>query len=68
MTIVVATIASPRSGKRATVESRARRLGGILARHGASVKLATVTTGPRTGAVAVLRQYDNFRAAAAAFR
>jgi hypothetical protein len=49
-------------------ENRARQLGGIYARHGAAVKVATVVSGPNTGGIAVLRGYADFRTASAAFQ
>lgn len=68
MTIIAATVGMPHPGKRPLAESRFRQVAGVLARHGASVKLATTTSGPRTGSIILLRSYPDFRAAAAAFK
>ena len=68
MAIIAITIACPHIGKRSAAESRARQLGGIYARHGASVKIASVVSGPNTGCIAVLRGYADFRTGAKAFQ
>lgn len=67
MTILAYTLAKPYPGKRQLLESRARQLGGIYARHGAKVKIARIVSGPNTGCVVVLRSYADFSAAAKAF-
>lgn len=68
MTVIAYTLAKPHTGKRLMAENRARQLGGIYARHGASVKVASVISGPNTGCVAVLRGYADFRTATKAFQ
>jgi hypothetical protein len=68
MTVIALTLAKPRPGKRPMAENRARQLGGIYARHGASVKVASVVSGPNAGCVAVLRGYADFRTATKAFQ
>ena len=68
MTIIALTLARPHAGKRAAAEDRARQLGEIQARHGASVKIASVISGPNTGCIALLRGYADFRTAAKAFQ
>ena len=68
MAVIGYTLAKPHVGKRQAAESRARELGGIYARHGASVKVASVISGPNTGCIALLRGYVDFRAAAKAFQ
>ena len=67
MTVIAFTLAMPHTGKRQTAEERAHQLGRIYARHGASVKVANVVSGPNTGCIAVIRGYGNFRIAAKAF-
>ena len=68
MTVVAHTMARPHAGKRLMAENRARQLGGIYSRHGASVKVASVISGPNTGCVVLLRGYADFRAAVKAFQ
>jgi hypothetical protein len=68
MTVIAYTLAKPHPGKRLMAENRARQLGGIYARHGASVKVASVISGPNAGCVAVLRGYADFRTATKAFQ
>jgi hypothetical protein len=68
MTVIAYTIVRPHAGKRPATESRARQLGGIYARHGASVKIASVVSGPNTGCIVLLRGYADFRTAAKAFQ
>ena len=68
MAILGVTVARPHEGKRLTAENRARQLGGIYARHGASVKVSTIITGPNTGCIVVVRGYSDFRTAAKAFQ
>jgi hypothetical protein len=68
MAVIGLTLAMPHAGKRMMTENRARQLGGIYARHGASVKVASIVTGPNTGCIALLRAYENFSIAAAAFQ
>lgn len=68
MTVLALTLAKPHPGKRLMAENRARQLGGIYARHGASVKVASVVSGPNAGCVAVLRGYADFRTATKAFQ
>jgi hypothetical protein len=50
------------------MESRARQLGGIYARHGASVRIGQVVSGPYAGCIVLARGYADFRAAAKAFQ
>ena len=66
MAVIGITLAMPHAGKRAMTENRARQLAGIYARHGASVKAASVISGPNTGCIVVVRGYADFRAALAA--
>jgi hypothetical protein len=68
MAVIAVTLARPHLGKRLTTENRARQLGGIYARHGASVRIAQVVTGPNTGCIALIRRYADFRASAKAFQ
>ncbi len=68
MSVLAITVAAPHPGKRALTESRARQLGGIYARHGASVKLAKVVAGPNAGSIALIRGYADFRSASKAFQ
>lgn len=68
MAVIAITLAMPHQGKRLMAENRARQLGGIYARHGASVKVASVVSGPNTGCIAVLRGYADFRTASKAFQ
>ena len=68
MTVIALTLARPHAGKRPAAENRARQLGGIYARHGASVKITSVVSGPNTGCIALLRGYADFRAATKAFQ
>lgn len=67
MTVIAYTLARPHIGKRSTAENRARDLAEIYARHGASVKLASVVSGYNAGCIAVIRAYADFRSAAKAF-
>lgn len=67
MTVIAVTLAMPHLGKRQTTEDRARKLGDIYARHGASVKVANVVSGPNAGGIALIRGYEDFRAASKAF-
>lgn len=67
MTVIALTVARPHAGKSMMVQNRARQLAGIYARHGASVRVASVISGPNTGCVAVFRGYPDFRTAAKAF-
>ena len=68
MAIIALTVARPLAGKRPAAENRARQLGGIYARHGASVKIASVVSGPNTGCITLIRGYTDFRTAAKAFQ
>ena len=68
MTVIAVTVAKPHAGKRKDVESRARTLGGIYARHGAAVKIAQIAGGPNTGCIILFRAYENFQAASKAFQ
>ncbi|UCE31820.1 MAG: hypothetical protein JSW68_02430 [Burkholderiales bacterium] len=68
MTVIAYTVARPHLGKTLMVQSRSRQLAGIYARHGASVRVATVVSGPNAGCVAVMRAYPNFSVAAKAFQ
>ncbi len=68
MAIIAITIASPHLGKRSAAESRARQLGEIYARHGASVKISSVLSGPNAGCIALVRGYADFRTGAKAFQ
>jgi len=68
MTVIAYTLARPQHGKRPTAEDRARQLGGIYAKHGASVKFARVVSGPNTGCIALMRGYADFRTAVSAFQ
>ncbi len=68
MRVIAYTLARPHHGKRAMAEDRARQLGGIYSRHGASVKLTRTVAGPNTGCIAVLRGYPDFATAAKAFQ
>ena len=67
MTVIANTVARPRPGKSSMVQMRARQLAGIYARHGASVRVASVISGPNTGCIVLQRAYPDFRAAAKAF-
>lgn len=67
MTVIAFTMVMPHVGKRKATEDRARRLGGIYARHGASVKVANVISGGNAGCIALIRGYEDFRAASKAF-
>ncbi len=66
MTVIAITLAMPHTGKRQAAEDRARQLGGIYARHGASVKVANVVAGLNAGCIAVIRGYEDFRTASKA--
>jgi hypothetical protein len=68
MTVIAVTAAMPHKGKRLMAENRARQLGGIYARHGAAVKVATVVSGPNAGSIGILRGYADFRTASKAFQ
>lgn len=68
MAVIAYTVAKPQAGKRLAAEDRARQLGGIYARHGASVKVASIISGPNTGCIAVVRGYADFRTGAKAFQ
>jgi hypothetical protein len=67
MAVIALTLAQPHLGKRLMAENRARQLGGIYARHGASVKVSGIVTGPNTGCIALLREYTDFRTAVKLF-
>ena len=67
ITVIAYTLAKPYIGKRATAENRARGLAEIYARHGASVKLASVVSGYGAGCIVVIRAYADFGSAAKAF-
>lgn len=67
MTVIANTVARPHPGKNMMVQNRSRQLAGIYARHGASVRVASVVSGPNTGCVVVSRAYPDFRSAAKAF-
>ena len=68
MTIMANTVARPHRGKGTMVQNRARQLAGIYARHGASVRVGSVISGPNTGCVVVSRAYADFRTAARALK
>ena len=68
MAVIAYTLASPHPGKRQMAENRARALGGIYSRHGAAVKVASIVSGPNTGCIMLVRQYEDFRTAAKAFQ
>jgi hypothetical protein len=68
MAVIALTMVRPHAGKRPATENRARQLGGIYARHGASVKIASVVSGANTGCITLIRGYADFRAAAKAFQ
>lgn len=67
MTVIANTVARPHPGKGMMVQNRSRQLAGIYARHGASVRVGSVISGPNTGCVVVSRAYADFRTAAKAF-
>jgi hypothetical protein len=66
MTVIAITLAMPHIGKRQAAEDRARQLGAIYSRHGASVKVANVVSGLNAGCIAVIRGYEDFRTASKA--
>ncbi len=68
MSAIAFTIARPHHGKRSMAEERARQLGEIYSRHGATVKLTNIVSGPNTGCIALLRKYPDFSTAASAFQ
>lgn len=68
MAVIGYTLVRPHAGKRPTAENRARQLGEIYATHGASVKVASVVSGPNSGCIALVRGYADFRTAAKAFQ
>ena len=55
MTVIAITLAKPHMGKRPETENRARQLAGIYARHGASVKVTNIVSGPNAGCIGVIR-------------
>ena len=67
MAVIALTMAQPHLGKRLMTENRARQLGGIYARHGASVKVSSIVVGPNTGCIVLLREYTDFRSAVKIF-
>ncbi len=68
MAVIGYTLARPHLGKRSLVENRARQLGGIYSRHGASVKVSSIVSGPNTGCIMLAREYADFRTAVKAFQ
>lgn len=67
MSVIAFTMVMPHAGKRQAAEGRARQLGGIFAKHGASVKVANVVSGRNAGCIALIRGYEDFRTASNAF-
>jgi len=67
MTVIAFTLVMPHTGKRQAAEDRARQLGGIYAKHGASMKVANVVSGLNAGCIALIRGYEDFRAATKTF-
>ena len=67
MTVIANTVARPHTGKAMMAQNRARQLAGIYARHGATVRVASVMSGPNTGCIVISRAYPDFRTAAKAF-
>ena len=68
MTVIAYTLARPHTGNSSVAENRARQLGEIYSRHGASVKVATIVSGQDAGCIMLLREYADFRTAAKAFK
>lgn len=68
MSVIAFTLAKPHVGKRAETESRSRQLAGIYARHGATVKVTNIVSGPDAGCIAVIRGYADFRTASTALQ
>lgn len=68
MAVIAYTLARPHAGKRQMAENRARQLGEIYSRHGASVKISSVISGPNAGCIMFLRGYADFRTAVKAFQ
>jgi hypothetical protein len=67
MSVIAFTMVMPHAGKRQAAEGRARQLGAIYSRHGASVKVANVVSGRNAGCIALIRGYEDFRTASKAF-
>ena len=68
MSVIAATIVRPREGKRALLEDRVRRIGGIYERLGAEVRLSNIIAGVLADCVAIQRRYSDFAAATETFK
>ena len=68
MTVIAITLVKPHMGKRQETESRARQLAGVYARHGASVKVTSIVSGPNAGCIGIIRGYADFRTASTALQ
>ena len=68
MAVIAYTLARPHPGKREMAENRARQLGEIYSRHGASVKVGSIVSGANAGCLMLLRAYADFRTAVKALQ
>jgi hypothetical protein len=68
MTVVAIREVTPDIGKEELVESRMRRVAGVMARHGAFTRLFKVTAGDGAGDYNLQSMYSSFEEGAVAFK
>jgi len=67
MTVISARIIQPTIGKTALSHQRARSAAGIMARHGAKVRINNIVAGDGAGSIVVLSAYPDFATTARVF-
>ena len=67
MTVISARIIQPTIGKTALCHQRARSAAGIMARHGATVRINNIVAGDGAGSIVVLSAYPDFATTARVF-
>ena len=66
MSVLVANILRPFSGKRSVAEERLKKMGSIFERYGANAKTTNFVAGRYTECIGLVRMYPDFKTASAA--
>ncbi len=61
MSNLVVGILKPFNGKRSVAEERLKKMGSVLERHGANVKITNFVAGQYTGCIGFIRSYPDFK-------
>ena len=67
MTVISARILEPTIGKTALALQRIRTAAGIMARHGAKVRINNIAAGEGAGSIALLTAYPDFATTSSVF-